>query len=429
MTDTHARLRSQSLICNAFLTILVVITGSPQSFAADYALRDGDTVVFLGDSITAARSYGKMIENYTLLRFPQRKIRFVNSGIGGDTAAGGLKRIERDVFAHNATVLIVAFGTNDIGWGMLADNEHKQNYLSAIQGIVTQCRKRDVRVYICSAAVMAGDPDQGEDSYLQKMCDEGMALSRSLGGDAIDVQRSMREVQRRVAKSNVAIQDPTKHNTMHLADGAHLNELGQFAMAFAILKGLNAPAEVSSATVNAADGRVVETTHCQVTDVVKGNDRLEFTRFDECLPFNYGLFFALNFRFVPAHTELNHYLLTVTNLPDGRYDVLADDRGVGTFTARQLAGGVNIASTTANGWEPGGPWNAQANSLMSLTNARHELATAGLLTTLYTKQGNLPEELARISAPANEQLEILQRMMARPRPYRFVIEPEKKKEK
>ncbi len=37
---------------------------------AAFALRDGDTVVFLGDSITAARTYGKIVENYTLLRFP-----------------------------------------------------------------------------------------------------------------------------------------------------------------------------------------------------------------------------------------------------------------------------------------------------------------------------------------------------------------------
>src|SRR5215472_10981200 len=72
---------------------------------AEFALRDGDTVVFLGDSITAARTYGKIVENYTLLRFPGRTVRFVNSGRGGDTAAGGLRRLDRDVFAHGATVL------------------------------------------------------------------------------------------------------------------------------------------------------------------------------------------------------------------------------------------------------------------------------------------------------------------------------------
>lgn len=409
------------------LFALLILVPLSSASAADFALRDGDTVVFLGDSITAARSYGKMIENYTLLRFPQRKVRFINSGIGGDTAAGGLKRIERDVFAHKPTVLIVAFGTNDIGWGVYADDEHMQTYLNAVKGIVTECRQRDVRVYVCSAAVTGADPEKSEESFLQKMCDEGMALSKSLGGDAIDVQRTMREIQKRVVQSNTGIKDSTKHNSLHVADSVHLNELGQFAMAYAILKGLNAPADVSSATLDAADAKVLAATGCSVTEVTRADNRFEFTRLDERLPFNYGIFFALHFRFLPVPTELNQYLLMVKHLPEGRYDLTVDGRAVGTFTAKHFANGLNIASHTANGWEPGGPWNTQANVLLSLTNARHELATAGLLANLHTKEGDLAVQLSRQSVSANEQLESLQRSIAQPRPYRFVIEPAAKK--
>jgi len=98
----------------AAASVLGLLAGS-MAGAADFALRDGDTVVFLGDSITAARTYGKMIENYTLLRYPERRVRFIYAGRGGDTAAGGLARLERDVFAAGATVLTVAYGINDIG--------------------------------------------------------------------------------------------------------------------------------------------------------------------------------------------------------------------------------------------------------------------------------------------------------------------------
>ena len=63
------------------LPLFAPLLGS-QAKADDFALRDGDTVVFLGDSITAARTYGKIVENYTLLRFPDRKVRFVNAGVG-----------------------------------------------------------------------------------------------------------------------------------------------------------------------------------------------------------------------------------------------------------------------------------------------------------------------------------------------------------
>ena len=67
-------------------------------------------------------------------------MRFHNAGWGGDTAAGGLKRLERDVFAQNASVLIVAYGVNDIGWGARADEAHKKLYLESIRGIVEQCK-------------------------------------------------------------------------------------------------------------------------------------------------------------------------------------------------------------------------------------------------------------------------------------------------
>src|SRR6476620_10857319 len=117
------------------LTLLgpLALSPAPRVRADDFAIRDGDTVAFLGDSITAARVYGKIIEDYTLLRFPERKVRFINVGIGGDTAAGGLKRLERDVFANKVTVLTVAYGVNDIGWGGRADDAHKKAYLDGIR--------------------------------------------------------------------------------------------------------------------------------------------------------------------------------------------------------------------------------------------------------------------------------------------------------
>lgn len=409
----------------------VSLLGGLHVRAADFALRDGDTVVFLGDSLTAARTYGKFIESYTLLRYPDRKVRFINAGFGGDTAEGGLKRLERDVFAHKATVLTVAFGTNDIGWGVYADEEHKRKYLDAVRGIVTACRERDVRVYLCSAAVTGADPAKSEDSFLQKMCDEGMSLSKSLGGEAIDVQRSMREVQKRVAAWNekVHTKEDSKKDSLHVADGVHLNDLGQLAMAFAILKGLGAPADVSSATLDFAKGELVAADGCEVTKIRREEQRLEFTRLDEGLPFNHGIFFALHYRFVPVPSELNRYLLSVKNLPAGKYDVSADDRAVGSFTAAQLSEGVNIASMTANAWQPGGPWNAQADALVHLTNARSELAVANLLGRLHLADSPLVSELATATTPTNERLEELQRLVAKPRPYRFGVQPAKPSEK
>src|SRR5688572_4626900 len=158
---------------------------------AEFALRDGDTVAFLGDSITAARGYTKIVEHYTLMRFPERKVRFVNAGEGGDTAQKCLSRLDRDVFAKGATVVTVAYGVNDIGWGTKADDEHKKLYLHGIRTIIERCREKKVRAIICSPAITAEDPDKAEQGYLQTMTDEGLALAKSLGAETIDLQRGM----------------------------------------------------------------------------------------------------------------------------------------------------------------------------------------------------------------------------------------------
>ena len=169
------------------LTLVAVATGLPAAWspgrqAADFALRDGDTVVFLGDSITAARTYGKIVENYTLLRFPGRKVHFHNAGWGGDTAAGGLKRLERDVFAHGRDRAASSPTASTTSAGGPRPTRRTGSSTSTRSGASSRpCKARGVRVFICSAAITAEDPDRSEHGFLQAMCDEGMAVARVAG--------------------------------------------------------------------------------------------------------------------------------------------------------------------------------------------------------------------------------------------------------
>lgn len=401
------------------LACLCALAATPHAFAQEFAIRDGDVVGFLGDSITAERTYGKLIENYTLLRFPERTVRFVNLGIGGDTAAGGLERLERDVFDRGVTLLTVAYGINDIGWGTKADDEHRQRYLDSIRDIVRECSERGVRVFICSAAVTASDPDKSENDYLQRMCDEGLAIAREEGGGAIDVQRTMREAQRRVRQANEG-QPSEKHESLHAPDGIHLNGLGQLAMAHAILVGLGAPAEVSSCTIDAAGGQIVDACGCSVREVKRDAAGVRFVRLDEALPFNNGAFAPFSYRFVPI-PEINAYGLKVTGLQPGTYDLTVDGRAVGAFKAEALANGLDIASATTDGWQPGGPWDAQATMLKSLTEARDNLSQALLSGERTIGESSLLPDLRKETESANDRIEAMQRLVAKPRPYEFVL--------
>lgn len=390
---------------------------------ADFELRDGDTVVFLGDSITAARQYDRVVENYTLLRYPSRTVHFINAGQGGDTMAGGLARLERDVFARGATVLFVAFGFNDIGWGLHADDEHKQKYLDSIRGIIERCNERKVRVFICSAAITAEAPDKAEAGYFQKMCDEGLELARTLGAGAVDVQRGMRQIQRRMIAFNETVKDAKDRASLHVADGVHLNELGHLAMAFSILKEIGAPADVSAVSIDARDAKLLSANGCAVTNLRNMEGVLELDRLDEGWPVNFGTFGALNFRFVPFHSELGRYMLTVANLPAGKYEVLAGGRALGVFDAQALATGVNLCSATADGWEPGGPWDAAAATLKMVTDARYEVAYVPFYQRHFMKEHPELEKLQGGAKDLNAQLEAYQRQVAKPVNIHFLIRP------
>lgn len=391
----------------------------------DFALRDGDTVVFLGDSITAARGYTKIVEHYTLMRYPGRRVSFWNAGKGGDTASGAVDRLERDVFGHGATVVTVAFGVNDIGWGMKADAAHKQAYLEGIRRIVDECQKRSVRVFICSPAITSEAPDRAEEGFLQKMTDEGMALAKSLGAGTIDLSRGMREIQRRVLEANTKEADASKHTKLHVEDGVHLNDLGQLAMAYAMLKGLGAPANVSSAVVDAKSGTAVKSENCTVSAIKVQADGVTFVRQDAALPLNLGVLSALSYRFVPVPEGINRYLLSVTGLPPGRYTLRAEGRLLGTFSASQLAGGMNISSMTADGWEPGGPWDAQSDAVKELVDARDKLWMTGRVRALYNHDH---PETAALNAQAkrlDEELVAHARTLAKPYAYHFEIRANK----
>lgn len=409
----------------ASLTSLMFLTGflTLLSAKAEFLLKDGDTVAFLGDSITAARGYPKIVELYTLMRFPDRKVQFFNAGQGGDTASGAVERLERDVFSKGATVVTVAFGVNDIGWGMKANDESKQKYLDGIRTIVTQCQERKIRPVICSPAITAEDPDKAEKGFLQSMTDEGLALAKSLGADTIDLQRGMREIQRRVVKANASEADETKQSHLHVKDGVHLTDLGQLAMAYPFLKGLGAPELVSSAVIDAAAMAVTGTEGCQISGLEKKDGGLAFARLDEGLPLNLGVLSGLNYRFIPVPEGLNRYLLKVTGLSEGKYDITAEGRKISTESADSLERGVNMASMTSNGWEPGGLWNVQSDVVKECVDARDRLSAGGAIRAKFMGPHPQAKPLADEAKKLDRLLTEHMRHLAAPVPYHIEIRP------
>src|SRR6267154_2314518 len=116
-----------------------------QTQAANFALKNGDRVVFYGDSITDQRLYTTFAETYVVTRFPKLDVRFVHSGWGGDRVTGGGGgpidvRLPRDVFAYKPTVMTIMLGMNDGSYRAFDQNIFDQ-YANGYQHIIDEVKK------------------------------------------------------------------------------------------------------------------------------------------------------------------------------------------------------------------------------------------------------------------------------------------------
>src|SRR5437879_6914878 len=93
-------------------TLCLVACVALQARSESFALKDGDRIVFYGDSITDQRLYTTFSETYVVTRFPKLDVSFVHSGWGGDRVTGGAGgpidvRLQRDVFTCKPTVMTI----------------------------------------------------------------------------------------------------------------------------------------------------------------------------------------------------------------------------------------------------------------------------------------------------------------------------------
>src|SRR4051812_19834446 len=94
--------------------------------------KQGDRVVFTGNSITDGGHYHSYIWLYYITHFPNRRITVYNAGIGGDVSRQILERLDGDVFAHQPTVVTLTFGMNDTGYQNLKGAKADSTYAAKI---------------------------------------------------------------------------------------------------------------------------------------------------------------------------------------------------------------------------------------------------------------------------------------------------------
>ena len=410
----------------ALALLFVLAAGTAR--ADDFGLKDGDRVVFYGDSITDQRLYTTFAETFAVTRFPGRDVSFIHSGWGGDRVGGGGggpidRRLYRDVIAYRPTVVTVMLGMNDASYRPFEDKIF-ETYANGYKHLVAKLKEElpGVRLTLIEPSPyddVTREPkfEGGYNAVLLRYGDFVKRLAGEQGSGFADLNTGVVDALKKAAAADKAGSEKL------IADRVHPGPGGQLLMAGELLKAWRAPSVVSTVKIEGREGKVIETANTEVSGFTKG-DGLSWTQLDAALPMPIDMkdpVVALAMASSDFIKSLNQQILAVA-LPEPAPCVLKiDGEEIGTFSREQLADGLNLATLNT-------PMARQAAEVHRLTlkhAAIHNKRWRDVQVPLQDEAG--PALNKALAALDEVEAEVVQRQRAaaQPRPHRFELTQKK----
>jgi lysophospholipase L1-like esterase len=416
-------MRSSRLIVFAFLFVL---PGLARAADTPFYLKDGDRVVFYGDSITDQRLYTTFAETYAVTRFPKANVTFVHSGWGGDRVTGGgggpvNVRLDRDVIAYKPTVVTIMLGMNDASYQTFREpifNTYAAGYRNMVEKL-----KKDlpgVRLTLIKPSPyddITREPkfEGGYNAVLIRYGDFVKELAEKSGVDFADLNTLVVDATKKAFATDSALAEKLNPDRVHPGPG------GQLLMAYALLKAWNAPSIVSSVEFETSGG--IKTENTVVSGLATSDNSVRWTQLDEALPFPIDLKDApteLAVRSLDIVAGLDRQIVKVTGLTADNFTLSIDGEEIGSFTKAQLAEGVNLATLAT-------PMLKQAANVHQLTLRRAKVHNQRWRDVQvpyqgYAKSAGYAKALEGLDA-LEAEIQVEQRAAAQPKPHKFELKP------
>ncbi|HWZ14126.1 MAG TPA: SGNH/GDSL hydrolase family protein [Mucilaginibacter sp.] len=345
----------------------------------------GDRVVFVGNSITDGGHYHSYIWLYYMTHFPNMRITCFNAGIGGDAIGQIADRFDDDVLSKKPTVLTLSWGMNDSGyfeWARAdAQDVFEKRMVNSYKTYDLVADKLKQRPEI-RTILIGGSPYDETTKFTTKNIwpHKSAALASIIAHQEqsakdnhwafVDFFHPMTEINKR---------EQAKDSTFSLTpnDRVHPDNDGHLVMAAIFLKaqGLDSKA-VADISINAASKTVAKAINCRISNVIGTSDNLSFSYLANSLPYpldtvprSWGNHKKQSdaLKVIPFNKEFNQEVLTVKGLRNGDYSLLIDGEKMGSWSASQFAGGVNMAEITST------PQYQQAIQIRELNEERWEI--------------------------------------------------------
>ena len=201
--------------------------------AGELKIKNGDTLVFLGDSITAqgwwnAQGYCKLVEE--ALKYKKLDVKTIGAGVSGHKSNQMNARMQHAVIDRKATWMTLSCGINDVWHGK--NGIPLEQYKKEVTEIADKADRASVKLMILSATIFERDPIDGQkNAQLAPYNAFLKELAAKRGYAYADLNTPMWDV----VKANMV--NGKKQGLVVTADGVHMVLCGNKLMARGILKG------------------------------------------------------------------------------------------------------------------------------------------------------------------------------------------------
>ncbi|MHC4757031.1 MAG: SGNH/GDSL hydrolase family protein [Planctomycetota bacterium] len=347
-------MRRQIAILMLVLSICVVCFGAEfKKTAGPVVLEDGDSFVFIGDSITHQCLYTQYVEDYYYTRYPEKRIHFRNAGISGDKARDVLDRFDEDIAKFKPKYATILIGMNDGDYTPFEDdifNTYKRDMtemLDKLEEIGVKAIPMTPTMFDLRQALVIGDKGEFEAEraknmyYNEVLSFFGMwcmqqAEERGLG--FVNMYEPLNRLTREGRK------DEPKFTLIE--DTIHPGENGQFVMAYALLRDIGASGHVwSIEIIREGDNWDAEVENGKLSGF-EAEDRISFTFKSNSLPFVVPEDAKEGYEMTDAKNVLSRQMLRVVGLESGKYKLVVDGQEAAIYDYAELAKGVNLCGNS-----------------------------------------------------------------------------------
>lgn len=317
--------------------VLMLAVNAKAAIQPCLPFEDGDTVCFIGDSITHAGEYVKVLRDFYVTQYPQKKIRLINCGISGDALPQVLARFDSDISVHKPTVVYVMMGMNDVGMyrfkrgqkiKIKEDDGAVGAYTQRLGKLLEKIKTLNPRQIVLMSPTIYDEtvksklfamPFLGCDTALSMMAQSVHTIASEKGYGFVDLHAAMLEWTAKLQHSDPAM-------SLINFDRIHPNTLGHYLMAYQILK---------------AKGYLQSSSKSMLVKMDK--DSLSESIKLETLPLPLSPALHKTPGIAQLFEPVSKMMCQFTGILAGRYDLEINDQFVGQFTSKECEEGIDLA--------------------------------------------------------------------------------------